>query len=115
MQLLYTTSNFAFAQLIRFTFDREGIRYHYSDADARLAGPLDPHNLRGYRFYLLDEEDAEQAVELLRSIDAFGTAKPDAESARVTRAPVSGPMPLWLSMLIGLTIVGVITALLSSR
>lgn len=69
MKLLYTSTDLAFTQLVRMTFDREEIGYYCSDADGSLAGLATPMGGQS-RFYIADESDWDRAVELLREMGA---------------------------------------------
>jgi hypothetical protein len=98
MQLLYTSSDLAVAQLVRVTLDREGIEYFCSDADLSVGGIGGPLGVKS-RFYLLHDEDRERAVRLL---DEVLTAPKTAVPSPVTRFPV------WLLVLVVAVVVVVV-------
>lgn len=59
-----------FTQLVRLTFDREGIAYFCSDADSSLAGLAAPMAAGQSRIYITDDSDWSRAVDLMREIGA---------------------------------------------
>ena len=69
MRLLYTSTDMAFTQWVRISFDREGIGYYCSDADASLAGVATAMGVQA-RIYLTDDADWDRATQLLREMGA---------------------------------------------
>jgi hypothetical protein len=68
LQLLYTTSDRAFSELVMLTLNGEGIQVHVSDVDPALLGS--PLMMREYRIYLVHDEDYARANELLIQLNA---------------------------------------------
>lgn len=81
MRLLYTSTDMAFSNLVRLTFDREEIAYFCSDADASMAGLATPMGGQA-RFYITEESDWDRAVALMREMGA--------PAEKLVRSPVVG-------------------------
>jgi hypothetical protein len=105
MRLLYSSTSLAFTQLVRLTLDRESIGYFCSDADSSVAGIAGPMAGSQSRIYVLNENDWEHAVELMRGILPATKAPAIAHSS-------AKPMPTWLVVSgVGLLLVLVVAVL----
>lgn len=107
MKLLCASSSLAFVHPLRIALEGEGIESYCSDADASLSSIAGPMTGTAARLYVLNEEDWDRAVEIMKELDG-----PAQERAVVAR---KAPLPVWLVVGISALLVAMLVATLGNQ
>lgn len=109
MKLLCSSSSLTFVHSLRIALDGEGIGTFCSDADSNVSGIAGPMTGSAARIYLLDEEDWDRAVAVMKHLD------PSIDRAEAAAGPARGAWPQWVWIGLGLVVAIVVAGVLSGQ
>ncbi len=109
MKLLRSSSSLTFVHSLRIALDGEGIDTFCSDADSNLSSIAGPMTGTAARIYVLDEEDWDRAVAVMKHLD------PSIGRAEATTGQVRGAWPQWVWIGLGLVVAIVVAGLLGGQ
>jgi hypothetical protein len=109
MKLLCSSSSLTFVHSLRIALDGEGIGTFCSDADSNLSSIAGPMTGTAARIYLLDEEDWDRAVAVMKRLD------PSIGRTQTKAGHVRGAWPQWVWIGLGLIAAIVVAGILGGQ
>lgn len=109
MKLLCSSSSLVFIHSLRIALDGEGIETFCSDADSNLSSIAGPMTGSAARIYLLDEQDWDRAVAVMKQLD------PSIDRAETATDPTHSARPQWVWIGLGLVVAIVVAGILSGQ